>query len=319
MGAVAAATGALIQQRQRHMAPAWGRAAACALTALACSAYESSMEALQQPTIRVVAVIAEGVPEADTKRLIAYARAHNKILLGPATVGGIQARSCLSTSCEQEHWQHAAAPSRPVDPAPHLLVRAHARVPPPWAASRCVACLALPPAPRPVRAGLAAAGWSTEQARGQVVRPETGTRPEQAATLASVRHAWPPVLNRVQPAHLRPAAGPSPHPDPCACRTCPVCRQASSGSIAVTPPCPVVRPACPCTAAGTSPHACPAQRRRAPSGRAVLMPCSPLVRPACACAAAAPRPERRAGVRPQDRQHCGNAKQGPPICYGLHA
>ena len=49
------------------------------------------MEALQQPTIRVVAVIAEGVPEADTKRLIAYARAHNKILIGPATVGGIQA------------------------------------------------------------------------------------------------------------------------------------------------------------------------------------------------------------------------------------
>ena len=55
-----------------------------------CSAFESSYEALQQPTIRVVAVIAEGVPEADTKKLIAYARAHNKILLGPATVGGIQ-------------------------------------------------------------------------------------------------------------------------------------------------------------------------------------------------------------------------------------
>lgn len=55
-----------------------------------CSAFESSLEALQQPTIRVVAVIAEGVPEADTKKLIAYAREHNKILLGPATVGGIQ-------------------------------------------------------------------------------------------------------------------------------------------------------------------------------------------------------------------------------------
>jgi succinyl-CoA synthetase alpha subunit len=57
------------------------------------SAYESSMEALQQPTIRVIAVIAEGVPEADTKKLIAYARAHNKILLGPATVGGLQVRT----------------------------------------------------------------------------------------------------------------------------------------------------------------------------------------------------------------------------------
>lgn len=55
------------------------------------SAYASSMEALKQPTIRVVAVIAEGVPEADTKRLIAYAHANNKVLIGPATVGGIQA------------------------------------------------------------------------------------------------------------------------------------------------------------------------------------------------------------------------------------
>ncbi len=48
------------------------------------------MEAMKQPTIRVVAVIAEGVPEADTKKLIAYARANNKILIGPATVGGVQ-------------------------------------------------------------------------------------------------------------------------------------------------------------------------------------------------------------------------------------
>lgn len=48
------------------------------------------MEALQQPTIRVIAVIAEGVPEADTKQLIAYAAQHNKIVLGPATVGGLQ-------------------------------------------------------------------------------------------------------------------------------------------------------------------------------------------------------------------------------------
>jgi succinyl-CoA synthetase alpha subunit len=52
------------------------------------------MEALQQPTLRVAAVIAEGVPEQDTKKLIAYARKHNKIILGPATVGGMQA--CVS-------------------------------------------------------------------------------------------------------------------------------------------------------------------------------------------------------------------------------
>jgi len=55
------------------------------------SAYASSMTALKQPTIRVVAIIAEGVPEGDTKQLIAYARANHKVIIGPATVGGIQA------------------------------------------------------------------------------------------------------------------------------------------------------------------------------------------------------------------------------------
>lgn len=55
------------------------------------SAYASSMSALKQPTIRVIAIIAEGVPEGDAKQLIAYARANNKVIIGPATVGGIQA------------------------------------------------------------------------------------------------------------------------------------------------------------------------------------------------------------------------------------
>lgn len=44
------------------------------------SAFASSMEALLQPTIRVVAIIAEGVPEGDAKKLIAYARSNNKVL-----------------------------------------------------------------------------------------------------------------------------------------------------------------------------------------------------------------------------------------------
>jgi succinyl-CoA synthetase alpha subunit len=43
------------------------------------STFASTMDALKQPTIRVVAVIAEGVPEADTKKLIAYARMNNKV------------------------------------------------------------------------------------------------------------------------------------------------------------------------------------------------------------------------------------------------
>lgn len=55
------------------------------------SAFDSTMEALQTATLRVVAVIAEGVPEKDTKRMIAFARANNKVIIGPATVGGVQA------------------------------------------------------------------------------------------------------------------------------------------------------------------------------------------------------------------------------------
>lgn len=55
------------------------------------SAYESSYTALKQPSIRSIAIIAEGVPERDTKKLIAYANKHAKVIIGPATVGGIQA------------------------------------------------------------------------------------------------------------------------------------------------------------------------------------------------------------------------------------
>ncbi len=50
------------------------------------------MEALKQDSIRVVAIIAEGVPEADAKKLIAFAQANNKVIIGPATVGGIQVK-----------------------------------------------------------------------------------------------------------------------------------------------------------------------------------------------------------------------------------
>ena len=73
-----------------QMGPVPARAATCLV--VHGSAYESSMEALKQPTVRVVAIIAEGVPEADSKQLIAFARAHNKIIIGPATVGGLQVR-----------------------------------------------------------------------------------------------------------------------------------------------------------------------------------------------------------------------------------
>ncbi|RQW77624.1 MAG: ATP citrate synthase [Methanothrix sp.] len=55
------------------------------------SAFETSMEALQEKTIRVVAVIAEGVPERQSRVLGATARSLNKIVIGPATVGGMAA------------------------------------------------------------------------------------------------------------------------------------------------------------------------------------------------------------------------------------
>merc|ERR1712137_469069 len=55
------------------------------------SAYASSMEALQLDSIRVVVIIAEGVPISDARRLIAMAKKLGKVVIGPATVGGIQA------------------------------------------------------------------------------------------------------------------------------------------------------------------------------------------------------------------------------------
>lgn len=45
------------------------------------------MSALKQPTIRVVAIIAEGVPESDAKQLIAYARSNNKVIKSVNIVG----------------------------------------------------------------------------------------------------------------------------------------------------------------------------------------------------------------------------------------
>ncbi|CDF32141.1 ATP citrate lyase [Chondrus crispus] len=55
------------------------------------SAYSSSYVALKQPSIRTIAIIAEGVPERDTKKLITYANRNSKVIIGPATVGGVQA------------------------------------------------------------------------------------------------------------------------------------------------------------------------------------------------------------------------------------
>jgi succinyl-CoA synthetase alpha subunit len=57
------------------------------------SAYDTSKEALEADTIRVVVVIAEGIPERQSRNLIKIANEKNKIIIGPATVGGIKAGS----------------------------------------------------------------------------------------------------------------------------------------------------------------------------------------------------------------------------------
>lgn len=55
------------------------------------SAAASTMEALDLPQIRTVAVIAEGIPERRSKLMAAKARELGKTIIGPATVGGIKA------------------------------------------------------------------------------------------------------------------------------------------------------------------------------------------------------------------------------------
>jgi len=55
------------------------------------SAVPSTEEAFAIPQIRTVVIIAEGVPERKMRELIAKAKKLNKVIIGPATVGGIVA------------------------------------------------------------------------------------------------------------------------------------------------------------------------------------------------------------------------------------
>ena len=55
------------------------------------SAAPSTQEALAIPQIRTIVIIAEGVPERRMKLLTAKAKALGKIIIGPATVGGVKA------------------------------------------------------------------------------------------------------------------------------------------------------------------------------------------------------------------------------------
>ncbi|MDO8554188.1 MAG: citrate/2-methylcitrate synthase [Candidatus Micrarchaeota archaeon] len=55
------------------------------------SAFSSSKEALNSKTINTIAIIAEGMPERETRELITLAKKNKKVVIGPATVGGITA------------------------------------------------------------------------------------------------------------------------------------------------------------------------------------------------------------------------------------
>ena len=55
------------------------------------SAYSTTMIALDNPQIKTIAVIAEGVPERKARILAETAKKKNKWIIGPATVGGIKA------------------------------------------------------------------------------------------------------------------------------------------------------------------------------------------------------------------------------------
>jgi len=57
------------------------------------SAYATSVEALAAQTLRTIAIIAEGIPEREARRLAALAKAKGKWIIGPATVGAIAAEA----------------------------------------------------------------------------------------------------------------------------------------------------------------------------------------------------------------------------------
>ncbi|NVM30117.1 MAG: ATP citrate synthase [Candidatus Helarchaeota archaeon] len=55
------------------------------------SADRTTKEALETPSIRTVAIIAEGIPERRERELALIAKRKNKWIIGPATIGGLRA------------------------------------------------------------------------------------------------------------------------------------------------------------------------------------------------------------------------------------
>ncbi|WBW72217.1 ATP citrate synthase subunit 1 [Schizosaccharomyces osmophilus] len=54
------------------------------------SAFPSTMELMDYPQIRCIAIIAEGVPERRAREILVKSREKNVVIIGPATVGGIK-------------------------------------------------------------------------------------------------------------------------------------------------------------------------------------------------------------------------------------
>jgi succinyl-CoA synthetase alpha subunit len=55
------------------------------------SAFPTSKEALESDTLKTIVIIAEGMPERQSRQLIKLVNERGKIIIGPATVGGIKA------------------------------------------------------------------------------------------------------------------------------------------------------------------------------------------------------------------------------------
>lgn len=54
------------------------------------SAYQSTVETMEYSQIRTIAIIAEGIPENMTRKLIKIANEKHVDIIGPATVGGLK-------------------------------------------------------------------------------------------------------------------------------------------------------------------------------------------------------------------------------------
>ena len=52
-------------------------------------AYQTTVDTIDTENIKTIAIIAEGVPERETRALSALAKEKGKVIIGPATVGGV--------------------------------------------------------------------------------------------------------------------------------------------------------------------------------------------------------------------------------------